>query len=69
MRHTAIGEKGILGTQPHGETESERVIERTRQDQRIDEGMIGMGEGHAAGVGQFGHFGEPLPLQAHGQCA
>ena len=63
VRHTAARQKRVLGPQPDGESETARVLHRTRHDLGINQCLIGLRKPHAAGLGQLSHLGQHFALQ------
>ena len=67
--HAAAADVGVLRTQPHGVAEGLGVLHGAQQHGGVEDRFLGLGEADAAGFGQFGHLGQRLALQAHGQRA
>ncbi len=74
-RHFAVvgdalaGEEGILRLQPDRKIEGRRVHHGAQQHLGIDDGVVGLAEGDAAGLVQLRHLGQCLALQLRGQGA
>ncbi len=60
----ALAEPEVLRAQPHGETEGGGVLQGALQHLVVDDGHLGLAKADAARLGEFGHLGEHLALQA-----
>ena len=46
-----------------------RILQGTQQHLGVADGVMCLGKTHAAGIGEFQHFGQGLAPEAHGQRA
>ena len=65
----ATAEEGGDGLQPDAEVEGGGVLQRAHQHGVVDDGHVGLGEGHAARFDQLGHLRQALALEAQGERA
>ena len=67
VRNAAFREPSVLGAQPHRKAEGCGVLQRPPQHLGIRNGRVRLRKGHAAGLGELRHFGEPLAFELHGE--
>jgi len=64
-----LRQEGRQRLQPDAEAEGGGVLQRAHQHGVVDQRHVGLREGDAAGLDQFGHLGQALALKADGECA
>jgi hypothetical protein len=65
----ALAQVPVLRAQPHGVAKGGGVLQRALQHLGVDQRHLGLAEAHTAGLGQLGHLGQHLALQAARQRA